>query len=108
VATRGEIFDFAVDEFGSDEGIIVFDGLEDAFVGIAERFEPIRVISGEVKATRGGEHRLFAVYSYDRIIEDLMKEGMDEQEAVEFYDFNIAGTYAGESTPAIIRMFVKE
>ena len=36
VTTREEIFDFA-DELGTDEGIVVFDGLEDAFVGVPER-----------------------------------------------------------------------
>ena len=43
-----------------------------------------------------------AVYSTCRIIEELVKQGMDEEEAVEWFDFNIEGAYIGEYTPIYI------
>ena len=43
-----------------------------------------------------------AVYSVCKIISELVKDGMDEEEAVEFYDYNIVGAYMGEFTPIYI------
>ena len=43
-----------------------------------------------------------AVYSVCKIIRELVKDGMDEEEALEFYDFNIVGAYMGEFTPIYI------
>ena len=41
--TRDEIVD-RIEEMGlTDEGIILFDGMEEAFLGVAERFEPMTV-----------------------------------------------------------------
>lgn len=42
------------------------------------------------------------VYSYERIVEVLQKDGMDEDEAREYTDFNIAGAWMGEHTPLIL------
>ena len=39
------------------------------------------------------------VYSADQIIGGLMNEGMTEEEAVEYFNFNIEGAYVGEYTP---------
>ena len=39
------------------------------------------------------------VYSADQIIGGLMNEGMTEEEAVEYFNFNIEGAYVGEFTP---------
>lgn len=41
-----------------------------------------------------------AVYSTQKIIDILMDEdGMADDEALEYFDYNIAGAYMGESTP---------
>ena len=40
-------------------------------------------------------------YSVSKIIENLMKD-MDEEEAIEYYEFNIAGAYMGEKTPILV------
>ena len=40
-------------------------------------------------------------YSMKQIIHNLMND-MSHVEAVEFYDFNIAGAYMGEKTPTLI------
>jgi len=94
---RDEIVDFIEERFDEEE-IILFDGLEDAFLGVATRFEPIVTENGD----RGGTHRNFAVYSYERIIKGLVKDGMDYEDAVDYYGFNIEGAYVGETTPAIL------
>ena len=39
------------------------------------------------------------IYSRKKIHEILMKEGMEEIEAIEYFEFNIGGAYIGEQTP---------
>ena len=43
-----------------------------------------------------------AVYSYTKYIEILTTQGMDEEEAIEFFDFNVVGGYLGIHQPIII------
>jgi hypothetical protein len=84
-------------------GIILFDGLEPAFVGVAERFEPVMVRAPDGKQVpMGGQHQFFAVYSYAKMIEVHQADGMSRDEAIEFLEFNTLGAYVGEQTPAII------
>jgi len=79
------------DDAGMEEaGVILFDGMEDAFIGLAERFEE-------------GGHRYFAVYSYRKMVESLVADGMDDTDAMEYLEFNTVGLYAGPGTPAIMR-----
>ena len=44
------------------------------------------------------------VVCYDRskVIAILMKDGMDEEEAEEFFEFNVIGAYMGPETPVFI------
>ena len=97
--TRDEIVDRVANALGIDPedddamdeaGIILADGQEAAFVGIAERFEP------------DGHHRFFAVYSYAKMIQICQADGMDREEAIEYLEFNTLGAYVGETTPAFI------
>jgi hypothetical protein len=48
------------------------------------------------------EQRL--VYSYDKIVEKLMNDGMSEDEAVEYVEFNIVRSiqYMGSKSPIIV------
>ena len=39
------------------------------------------------------------VYNVQKIIENLMRDDMDEEEAEEFFEYNIIGAYVGEQTP---------
>jgi hypothetical protein len=60
--------------------MITADGLNDALVGVT---------------TKG-----VAVYDVDKILAILMeRDGMTEEEALEYFDFNIEGAYMGEQTP---------
>lgn len=72
---------------GCDEPILLMDGLDEAFIGLSQRpNEPT-----------------LAVYSWDRILDCLMSnDGMNYDEAVEFAEFNILGSYVGERTPIVV------
>lgn len=44
------------------------------------------------------------VYSIEKIIEKLM-EDMSEEDAWEYYSYNIEGSYVGEKTPLYVELF---
>lgn len=64
------------------------DGFDDAIIGIAERFGVPGVTA----------------YDYEKVIAMLMKDGMDYEEAVEYFDFNIVGAWVGDDTPVFVRL----
>jgi hypothetical protein len=39
------------------------------------------------------------IYSLSKCIDILKKDGMNYEEAREFFDFNVSGSYVGEKTP---------
>jgi hypothetical protein len=41
-------------------------------------------------------------YDQDKVIEILMRD-MSEEEAIEYFEFNIAGAWVGESTPFFLQ-----
>jgi hypothetical protein len=43
-------------------------------------------------------------YDVDKVLESLKAEGMTEEEAMEHFDYNIAGSWVGEGTPIFIRL----
>lgn len=63
-----------------DEVFTFADGFDDAILGIDE--PTMRVI-----------------YSVKKCLEILMNMGMDDMEAIEYFDFNVSGAYIGEFTP---------
>ena len=85
------------------EGILLADGFEEAFIGIAESY-------GSVPK---------ACYNYDTCIDILMKQMIPStedisdndkfyrdwhSEAEEYFNFNVSGAYVGEFTPAFIKV----
>jgi hypothetical protein len=75
------------------EGAILLDGLENAIIGITQEF--------------GNGPRV--LYSKEGIIDILMeRDGMEYDEAIEFYDFNILGLYAGEQNPIFLDINLKQ
>lgn len=71
----------------SAEGSIILDGFDDAIIGITEEF--------------GKEPRI--LYSKDKILEILTSDNhMDILEAIEYYEFNILGSYLGERSPIFL------
>ena len=70
-----------------NEDALLADGFEEALIGVAQRIN-----LGPV-----------AAYSVEKIIEILMKrDGMEYDEAMEYFDFNIVGAWMGEYTPVYI------
>lgn len=66
---------------------IFVDGFDMAIMGITEVDEGYKVC-----------------YDIGRILELLVLEhDMDEQEAIEYYDFNIGGAYVGPLTPIFVQ-----
>lgn len=41
-------------------------------------------------------------YSREKVIEILMRDGMDRDEAEEFFEFNTVGAYVGEGSPVFL------
>jgi hypothetical protein len=72
-----------LDEYA--EGAIILDNFDDCIIGISEQF--------------GEGNRI--VYSKDIIIKKLCEE-MSEEEALEYYDYNILGGYFGEQNPIFL------
>jgi hypothetical protein len=73
--------------------LIKIDGFDAAIVGVASRI--------------GSED--FLVYSREKCIEILMADDdMNYDEADEFLDFNVAGAYVGESTPAFMEEYEED
>ena len=83
------------ERYSDDEinDILLADGFEDAFVGVVESF--------------GAAPK--ACYNYETILDILMvRDNMTHCEALEFFNFNIAGAYVGEYTPAFIKLDIGE
>jgi hypothetical protein len=73
-----------------NEEALTADGFDDAIIGIGERC---------------GQPSLVA-YDRDKCIQVLMdRDGMDYEEAVEFFEFNTVGAWAGENTPIFITLW---
>lgn len=63
-----------------DEEILKADGFDNAVIGI------------DMPSMR-------LIYSVEKCINILMEQGMDMTEAVEYFEFNVSGSYVGEKTP---------
>ena len=74
-----------VEEIFPEENFLKADGFDDCIIGVSERF---------------GQEAIL-VYDKDKIIKSLMKD-MTEEEALEYFDFNIIGAWVGDKTPAFI------
>ena len=77
--------------------MLKMDGLDDAIVGMADVWVPNGAGAMTIEKL---------VYSGEKIVKVLMAQGMTEEEAYEFVDFNIAGAYMGEETPVIVWPYI--
>ena len=67
---------------------------------ISNANERAMLVDGHDDALAGYDTQGRAIYFVDAIIGRLMqRDGMTQEEAIEFFDFNIAGAYVGEYTP---------
>ena len=68
------------------EGAVLLTGLDNAIIGIVEDFTGRKIL-----------------YSKSKILNILMvRDGMTESEAEEFYDYNILGLYASDLNPVFL------
>lgn len=74
-----------IKELYPDDEFLIADGFDDAIIGVDEQ-------NGKI------------IYDIDEVINILIRDGMDVNEAIEFYEYNIAGSYVGENTPSFIRI----
>ena len=68
------------------------DGFDEAVIGIGRQF-----------------NKNLVIYDEDKCIQILMeRDGMSEEEAIEFFEFNVVGAYVGEYvgeyTPVYVRL----
>lgn len=63
-----------------DETFMVADGFDDAIIGICERTNRV-------------------IYSTKKVLEILVEEGMEYEDALEHFSYNVSGSYMGEMTP---------
>ena len=71
-----------------EDKTMLFDGFEKAFLGILRRC---------------GQSIPIAIYDYSRCMDILMeRDGMQEDEAVEWIEHNSIGAWVGEGTPAML------
>jgi len=65
---------------------------------------------GFIGMTQEWNGRVRSVYDYDRCVRVLMRrDKMTEEEAIEYMDFNVVGSYVGDATPLFVkRMKVTE
>lgn len=87
--TKRERVEEALSEWNPDA--LFFDGFDDAIVGWATQFTKDPVVA----------------YSYGKIIA-ILSEDMSPQEAREYFDFNIGGSWVGENTPLILFIVLDE
>ncbi|WP_199438693.1 hypothetical protein [Vibrio owensii] len=52
--------------------------------------------------TPDDEEWLVSVYDAEKIVNIMVTEGMDEDEAWEYFFYNISGAYVGKGTPCYI------
>ena len=71
----------------ADPHPLTADGLDDAFLGFTA-YSPGR--------------QPLAVYSIERCIQCFVDQGMDRDEAEEFFSFNTVGAWMGDGTPLFI------
>ena len=61
-------------------------GCDDAIVGLGHRCGCDTVV----------------VYDYDKLVDVFIQQGMDEEESIEWIDYNILGAWVGDDTPIIL------
>ena len=68
------------------------DGFDDAIIGVVEQY--------------GTE--TIALYDKEKCINILIKQGMKEDEAIDYFYFNIVGAWVGETTPCYATIFEED
>jgi len=72
--------------FESGEPLLKMDGFDDCIAGVVERIgqEPI------------------ICYDKNKVLDQMVKDGMTYEEAVEYFEYNQIGAWVGERTPCFL------
>ena len=82
-----------VEEELAPEGLLFADGFDECIVGIHwEAFN----------------HESCVFYDRDKMLKKLMEDDMSYEDALEYFDFNIAGGYVGKHTPIYCEFFTDD
>jgi hypothetical protein len=73
-----------------DEELLFLRGYDDCIIGVMERFGMESIVC----------------YDYDKFIQQMITEGMSEEEAVEWYGYNTIGAWHGDKTPCFLRVIL--
>jgi len=76
---RTKILDIILGNY-PEEGFLKADGFDDAIIGIDSKGNKL-------------------VYSVSKCLNILMKDGMDFEDAYEYFYYNVEAAYVGEHTP---------
>jgi len=86
--TKEKIIEDIIEIEGEDNEILLADGFEDAYMGIARQFTKTPL----------------AIYDRNKCIDILVnRDGMSEEEAEEYFQYNVEGAWVGENTPMFLQ-----
>ena len=72
--------------------MMIMDGFDDCIAGVVHRYGQPTIIC----------------YDKEKVLEQVMDDGMTDEEAVEYFEYNQIGAWVGEQTPCFISPFDKE
>lgn len=75
-----------------NEDAICFDGFESAIIGMVNNIETPNYV---------------VCYDYDKCIEELMEQGMNYHDAIDYFEFNVVSCYLGKNTPMFLHRLGK-
>ena len=85
---KEEIIEDIIEIEGEDNEILLADGFEDAYMGLARQFTKTPL----------------AIYDRNKCIDILVnRDGMSEEEAEEYFQYNVEGAWVGENTPMFLQ-----
>lgn len=76
------------EEEKKEEKMILMDGYNDCIVGFVEQFGRPSIVC----------------YDKSLIIQRLMSDGMSQEDAEEYFEYNQIGAYVGEFTPCFLTL----
>lgn len=66
--------------------VLIMDGFDDCILGVCSRM---------------GQETIVA-YDFVKVVQKLIKQGMNEEEALEWFEYNQLGAWMGKMTPCFV------
>jgi len=90
-----------IEIIGDDTEVIFYDGFDDAIIGTAERLNLNPVVAYDL-------NKCIKILMKDMVVDDSeLEDGQTAEDkkyemAQEYFDYNVIGSWVGESTPIFI------